>query len=57
MKKNYFPAWDNQTAKRKVKAICTHCGAKQTAVELNYSLNYVACKRCKKEGCLTEKLN
>ncbi len=37
-----------------VKAICTHCGAKQTATEINYSLNYVACKKCHKEGELRE---
>ena len=34
----------------KVKVICTHCGKKQTAKEINYSLNQVACKVCKKEG-------
>lgn len=34
----------------KVKCICTHCGKKQTASEINYSLNYVACKFCGKEG-------
>ena len=36
----------------KVKAICTHCGARQTAEEKNYSLNHVKCKICKKEGSL-----
>jgi hypothetical protein len=38
----------------KVKALCTHCGAKQTAEEKEYSLEYVACKKCKKEGALKE---
>ncbi len=38
----------------KVKTICQHCGKKQTAEEVDYSLTYVACKRCKKEGCLVE---
>jgi hypothetical protein len=38
----------------KVKVQCTHCGAKQQAILINYSLNYVACKRCKKEGELMQ---
>ena len=38
----------------KVKAICTHCGKKQTAQEKDYSLNYVKCVRCDKEGELKE---
>lgn len=38
----------------KVKSICQHCGKKQIAEEKNCSLNYVACKRCGKEGCLKE---
>lgn len=38
----------------KVKVICTHCGKKQNAIEINYSLNNVACKVCKKEGALEE---
>lgn len=38
----------------KVKAICTHCGKKQIAIEIDYSLNYVVCKFCKKEGVLME---
>jgi len=37
-----------------VKAICTHCGKKQTALEINYSLNYVKCNFCGKEGELRE---
>jgi DNA-directed RNA polymerase subunit RPC12/RpoP len=37
----------------KIKTICTHCGKKQTAQEKNYSLNYVKCKYCGKEGTLT----
>lgn len=44
----------------KVKCICTHCGKKQTALEINYSLNDVACKFCGKEGelkLLSEKKN
>jgi hypothetical protein len=36
----------------KVKAICTHCGKTQIAEEKDYSLNYVKCKFCKKEGNL-----
>jgi hypothetical protein len=35
-----------------IKAICTHCGKTQTAEEKNFSLNYVKCKICKKEGSL-----
>ena len=38
----------------KVKAICTHCGKKQTATEINYSLTYVKCKFCNKEGTLKQ---
>ena len=38
----------------KVRTICTHCGKKQMAKEKNYSLNYVKCKRCYKEGELME---
>lgn len=38
----------------KIKAICTHCGKKQTAEEKDHSLTYVKCKRCNKEGDLTE---
>jgi DNA-directed RNA polymerase subunit RPC12/RpoP len=46
---------DKQTKKTmKIKAICTHCGKKQTAEEKDHSLTYVKCKRCNKEGDLTE---
>ena len=38
----------------KVKAICDHCGRKQTATEKDCSLTDVKCKFCKKEGCLIE---
>jgi ssDNA-binding Zn-finger/Zn-ribbon topoisomerase 1 len=38
----------------KVKTICTHCGAKQAIKEIDYSLNYVSCKKCKKEDALLE---
>jgi hypothetical protein len=37
-----------------VYAICEHCGKKQRATEVNYSLTYVKCKYCKKEGSLVE---
>ena len=37
-----------------VNVICTHCGKKQKAKEVNYSLNHVACKNCRKEGELIE---
>ena len=37
-----------------INAVCTHCGKKQKAVEINYSLDNVECKFCKKEGCLKE---
>lgn len=37
---------------QKVKAVCQHCGKKQTATEKDYSLDDVACKFCKKEGSL-----
>ncbi len=37
-----------------VKTICEHCGRKQKSKEIDYSLNYVVCKKCKKEGCLRE---
>jgi hypothetical protein len=40
----------------KTKCICTHCGKKQIATEINYSLEYVSCKVCKKESSL-KKLN
>ena len=38
----------------KIKAICEHCGKKQTATAEDYDLNYVACKKCGKEGSLME---
>ena len=38
----------------KVKVICTHCGKKQVVEEINYSLNYVKCKICGKEGELPD---
>jgi len=38
----------------KVKTICEHCGRKQTTEYVNYSLNGLPCKICKKEGCLKE---
>ena len=37
-----------------VKAVCTHCGKKQTAKEQNYVLYYNYCKFCKKQGELIE---
>jgi hypothetical protein len=37
-----------------VYAICEHCGKNQRATEVNYSLTYVKCKYCKKEGTLRE---
>jgi len=39
---------------KSVKTQCTHCGHKQTSQEKDYSLNYVKCKRCGKEGELKE---
>ena len=41
----------------KIKVICEHCGRKQKVKEINYSLNYVSCKFCKKEGVLREIFN
>ncbi len=38
----------------KVKTICTHCGKKQISEEIDYSLDDVKCKKCKKEGCLVD---
>jgi hypothetical protein len=38
----------------KVKCICEYCGKKQTATEKDYSLTYVACKFCKKEGSISD---
>lgn len=35
-----------------MKAICTHCGKKQTTKEKEYSLDNVKCKFCQKEGTL-----
>ena len=64
--KDYFMKYFKQLNENKklfedkVKCICTHCGKKQTALEINYSLNYVACKFCGKEGelrPLSEKKN
>lgn len=37
----------------KAKVICTHCGKKQIAILKDYSLNYVECKFCKKQGNLS----
>jgi hypothetical protein len=54
MKKLPNYRYAEQPALRKVKAICDHCGKKQTAQEKNYSLNYAKCVRCNKEGSLTE---
>jgi hypothetical protein len=39
----------------KVKTICQHCGKKQTSIEIDCTLNNVACKQCKKEGTLVER--
>jgi DNA-directed RNA polymerase subunit RPC12/RpoP len=50
MKKGYLPQWDNTKQTAKVKAKCTHCGKKQTAEEVNYSLNYAVCTHCGKQG-------
>lgn len=38
----------------KVKAVCTHCGRKQTAIEKNLSLEYVPCRYCGKTGVLVD---
>ena len=35
-----------------IKVIWEHCGRKQKAKEINYSLNYVDCKFCGKKGSL-----
>ena len=46
---------DNRTeaCNIKIKTICEHCGKKQLAKEINYCLNSVTCKYCKKQGTLT----
>lgn len=47
---------DIHTLTLTVKVYCEHCGKKQIAIEEeNGGLNYVACKRCGKEGSLRER--
>ncbi|MFA5429033.1 MAG: hypothetical protein WC279_12605 [Sulfurimonas sp.] len=38
----------------RVKAVCVHCGRKQTAVEKDMSLEYVSCRYCGKTGVLQD---
>lgn len=56
----FLYSWSGRTftfkkrKKMKVKTICTHCGKKQISEEIDYSLDDVKCKKCKKEGCLVD---
>ena len=49
---NIFRLTESKNLTGKFKTICQHCGTKQMANEINYSLTYVKCKFCKKEGSL-----